>query len=1419
MILLAMLIGGGVGSVWAADQIAAGLTGTAYTDSGLANGTIYYDRIAAADVGGTSTLSDAVGGTPTDVTPPPVPGPVTVSDPGLGRRLDLSWGASAAADLAGYYLYRDVSPTGDFSTCLGSATLPGYTDTGLSDGVTYYYRVTAFDHDGNESGPATASGIPHDVTPPSVPRDLAVIDPQIGTELKLDWSANSESDLAGYNLYRDTTADGTFATKVNTDPLGVTTYADKGLTRSTPYFYKIEAVDTTGNRSALSTAVSGTPVDKTPPIPPGGLSIVDLHTGRDLNLSWTANTTDDDLTGYNLYRSTSSTGPFAKVNTTLLDGRITSYRESGLPRDQTFWYYLTAVDQTGNESPPANRVSVTPVDLTPPMRPDILGVNDPGNGVALITSWISNAADDLAGFNLYKSPTQSGTDQKINTGLVTGTTYSDSAVTIGAFYWYRVSAVDRYGNESALSETAYGTPTDKIPPTTPATVTVTDPGTSGSLWINWSPSPQSDTAGYHIWYSSASAGPYLKANATLVPAPPFVHYGLADGIPVYYRVSALDRYGNESAQTPSAGAVGTPTDQVPPSVLMTSPPSGEPQFGTGRPITVTFARPIDPASITTAVFSVTPADGRPVVPTASSYSASTRAATFTMPALIKQQGYTATLSTGVKNAFGAAMTSNYVWTFTTGSSAYASPHGNFLAETGICALCHATHTAAGPEVIRRTNETAVCFYCHDGTQADSNIAQAFSTNSGNISRHPVPNTPAVQNGLIRCSDCHNSHGDKKPDKTLFPKLLRSTDGTIIYHQGNGFCLACHGTSNRNFNPNPNPNPNSYANTAGDHTRANAAHYDGNLPVLWPASGTEVTCVQCHDQHAAPVQRLLTAVEENACFACHNTGTNSMSGRNIVSEFGQDYKHDITGATGAKVECSSCHGPHTVARADYAAGGSSSQISNPANTKEDMAQVAGSTAGYIRVTQFCLTCHNSTPPQVTSGATTLVPYSVVFPDRVVTTNAGSGGGNTLQRAWDKSAYTGSTHYQKGIGCNECHNSHGSPYPLLSNRAEDTAAAAAQGVCGRCHSGNPPAPYSSAQNVFADLTRTGNPSDNRYRHPTLYTSGRHSDTEDYTAVNRTESGNQRHAECLDCHDPHNDRPYTPVPAPSVTGPVRNTSGVAVNFGAATWATWNPSQNQPVMTFVNPILNQYELCLKCHTAFSWQSSPPVPGGLTPDTDVAKEFNPNNPSYHAVIGDSKIGTFTADGQTYRYGKFAAPGGDPATRDSMGNGWTATSRLYCEDCHRSSGTSLRGSHGSSYWYILRAPWNRNSGEMGQAGTGTAGTAGDICFKCHDYSFYAGGNNGSVTERSAFSADGEYNLHAEHAGRGCTACHVTVAHGWKIRGLLANKSAASDPAIPGSGGDPSAPSPYYDGSWLSIRTWKRPGNWTRADCGDCHAND
>ncbi|MDF2923819.1 MAG: hypothetical protein K0R57_2733 [Paenibacillaceae bacterium] len=195
-----------------------------------------------------------------------------------------------------------------------------------------------------------------DLAPPAAPAGLAVTSAS-PYSVALEWNANSESDLRGYNLYRGTSPHFTpdSYTKLATW-LQDASYTDRlELIPGTAYYYKLTAVDLAGNESSPSGEASAVPpADASAPAVPGAL-IAGTDEAGTILLDWGDNG-EEDFSHYRLYRGTNA--DFAPEAAALVGGSLTvsGYRDEDALQGRLYYYKLTAVDRIGLESQAASVV-------------------------------------------------------------------------------------------------------------------------------------------------------------------------------------------------------------------------------------------------------------------------------------------------------------------------------------------------------------------------------------------------------------------------------------------------------------------------------------------------------------------------------------------------------------------------------------------------------------------------------------------------------------------------------------------------------------------------------------------------------------------------------------------------------------------------------------------------------------------------------------------------------------------------------------------------------------------------------------------------------------------------------------------------------------------------------------------------------
>ncbi|MCU7856099.1 MAG: hypothetical protein KZQ79_10485, partial [Candidatus Thiodiazotropha sp. (ex Lucinoma borealis)] len=380
--------------------------------------------------------------------------------------------------------------------------------------------------------------------------------------------------------------------------------------------------------------------------------------------------------------------------------------------------------------------------------------------------------------------------------------------------------------------------------------------------------------------------------------------------------------------------------------------------------------------------------------------------------------------------------------------------------------------------------------------------------------------------------------------------------------------------------------------------------------------------------------------------------------------------------------------------------------------------------------------------------------------------------------------------------------------------------------------------------------------------------------------------RHAECTDCHNPHRlqrNRLFNGAGSNQAgthehgashsniaSGVLRGTWGVEPIYGSTGFVDLplaytvkqgdggDAASDQVTSPWVT---REYQICLKCHSDYGYNDNNLYPlgnrpsledsigttgsgtNGLTQYTNQAREFQ--SPVLHQGMsspGDSGAGSaFLLNNQRSWHPVVAPTGRDGLLRnqdkEDISDNWVppfddavGSQTMYCSDCH-GSGTTFGtvvpdggengrpwGPHGSNHNFILKGDWS--------ADTGT-GRPQDLCFKCHDYDVYAGGN------RSVDSGFGRGdNLHGEHFERiegnrvKCMWCHVAVPHGWKNKAFLVNLNDVGPEAglPPGtevpiqSNADVYNQEPYYWNAKLKVITFAESGDWRDDNCGSASGN-
>jgi len=486
-----------------------------------------------------------------DNLPPP---PVVLSGATGEFRVNLSWTASDAPDVAYYRVRRGTVESGPYTDLGGLLTATTYTDRAVTADVTYYYVVVAFDQVGNASALSNEIAVTPaaDLTPPVIQSFTPAQGTRVTGTITLAVTATDNAGVVNYRFEYSTDQE---TWLLLSDGASATYAWDTVSVDSGDVYVRVTVADARDNTATLTRHYA---VDHLPPPAPENMRATPGE--MRLTVAWDP-VVAGDFAHYRLTRSAAG-GPFETVQTGTTS---TVFIDTLLDPALTYTYRVVSVDLLGNASDPHAEISAQPLpDSTPPVMHALVpdGSVEVTGRVPLTATAVDNVAVSL--FRFAYRPVgaadwlpigEDAAPVRTAAGRWQGQGEWESDAVDEGGYELRATAVDPGGNTHALVVVLT---VDRTAPATPEAPAIANPKTGGRLALSWTAVGDPDVAAYGIYRTAQSGQDY--ARVALVDTTSFTDTGLQNDMPYYYVLTALDWAGNESPLSPEAGA--TPTAET-----------------------------------------------------------------------------------------------------------------------------------------------------------------------------------------------------------------------------------------------------------------------------------------------------------------------------------------------------------------------------------------------------------------------------------------------------------------------------------------------------------------------------------------------------------------------------------------------------------------------------------------------------------------------------------------------------------------------------------------------------------------------------------------------------------------------------------------------------------------------------------------
>jgi fibronectin type 3 domain-containing protein len=251
----------------------------------------------------------------------------------------------------GFKIYRSTSENGSYTNiATTTANVTKYTDGSLTTGVTYYYKVLAYNDVGNSAETSVLAATTLQDDSPSAPSSLTA-SLASSNSVKLTWKDNSGNE-AGYEILR-TGPNNPDAYKIFKLSLNSTSYTDLGLVTNAKYTYQIRAFNVYGN-SAYSNAADIYTPNVGVPAAPTNLKSTNF-TEKSITIEWADNSSNEE--GFVIQRSL-ATDPGSAVSINV-SANQTSLNDENLESNSTYVYTVKALNASGTSAASNKNVAAT----------------------------------------------------------------------------------------------------------------------------------------------------------------------------------------------------------------------------------------------------------------------------------------------------------------------------------------------------------------------------------------------------------------------------------------------------------------------------------------------------------------------------------------------------------------------------------------------------------------------------------------------------------------------------------------------------------------------------------------------------------------------------------------------------------------------------------------------------------------------------------------------------------------------------------------------------------------------------------------------------------------------------------------------------------------------------------------------------